>query len=72
MISLHKLYSNDDSLINAKVDYRLKLPANPHYVRRTLYKNDGKVIDIFTVADEVFCFYWEIYNEIMKKRTQPI
>lgn len=55
-IPLHKLYSEDDSLVNAKVNYRMKLPPNPHYVRRTLHKNDGKAIDVFTVADEVFFF----------------
>ena len=53
VLSLHKLYSNDDSLTPTKVNYRLKLPANPHYVRRTFYKNDGKTFDVFTVADEV-------------------
>lgn len=53
-ISLHKLYSNDDSSVKVKVDYRMKLPPNPHYVRRTLHKEDGKAIDVFTVADEVF------------------
>ena len=52
-MKLHKLYSFNHSLTEAKVDYRMKLPKNPHFVRRTLFKNDGKTVDIFTVAEEV-------------------
>ena len=67
-IPLHKLYSEDDSLVNAKVNYRMKLPPNPHYVRRTLHKNDGKAIDVFTVADEVFFLKFSIYKFFLKKK----
>lgn len=52
-MKVHKLYADSDELVEAKIDYRLKLPKNPHYVRRTLKKDDGSVVDVFTVAEEV-------------------
>lgn len=53
LISLHKLYTANHSTVKAKVDYRMKLPPNPHYVRRNLENKDGNIVEVFTVADEV-------------------
>lgn len=57
LISLHKLYSSNHTNVQAKVDYRMKLPPNPHYVRRSLENNDGNIVEVFTVADEVLIIF---------------
>ncbi len=57
-IKIHRIYDYNDTARMTKIDYRMKLPVNPHYVKRVVNYPDGHSAEIFTVASEV--------NEITK------
>ncbi len=52
---MHRIFASNDSLMESTVNYRIKLPDNPMYIRRTIYNNrkGGEkyhdVTEVFTV-----------------------
>jgi hypothetical protein len=69
-IKVHRIYDYNDRARMTKIDYRMKLPANPHYVKRVVNYEDGHSAEVFTVTSEVNSYI--IYQKPLKTSPTPL
>ena len=65
-IKVHRIYDYNDTARMTKIDYRMKLPQNPVYVKRVVNYPDGHSAEIFTVTSEVMIpFFFQLLKLIL-------
>lgn len=53
ILDVFPIFGPNHTMRPMQVNFRIKLPKNPHYVVRVLNDNDGNSKEVFTVGDQV-------------------